>query len=307
MGETYSLNQQLAAMKMPLMLIETQIDASPRTSGHAMMHSHTFDELVVVLQGRGTHIVNDTESNISTGDVFFIQPGCLHSFSGLHHYRAVNIIFFRGKLNLPDDALRETSGYHALFELEPELRAGKGSAPTLTLDSRELALAQTFFNEIREEQTRKLPAWRYQASALFMELETLLVRCYEKINSRKSTALLQLSNMMLFLENHYHKKITLGEMAKTAGVSKRSLNRLCNEVLGISPKRHLLNFRLSKAKQILQKEKKAQISEVAFRVGFNDSNYFSKQYRKKYLRSPKDARQPEDNGPIIRRSWNAST
>ena len=49
-------------------------------------------------------------------------------------------------------------------------------------------------------------------------------------------------------------------------------------------------YRLKKADIWLRNDPKAKISEIAINCGFNDSNYFSKVYKKVYKISPKDAK-----------------
>jgi AraC-like DNA-binding protein/mannose-6-phosphate isomerase-like protein (cupin superfamily) len=252
------------------------------------MHSHYFEELVIVYDGSAVHLAGDQECVVSSGDVFFIPIGYSHGFLKLNDYKAINILFCREQLKLPDYDLMNLPGYYALFELEPELRAGKGSAPCLTLDSQALVQVRNIAEQIKLELSQQTSAYRYRALAIFMELEVLLLRCYEMIESHESASLLQLGTFMSFLEHNYHKKITVSEMAKAVKTSERTLNRLCHEAFGESPKHYLLNLRLSKAKQLLCREK-CRVSHVAFKVGFSDSNYFTKQYKKKYLCTPKNA------------------
>ena len=252
------------------------------------MHNHVFEELVIVCNGSAIHVTNNTECRVSSGDVFFIPVNYSHGFYEFDKYEAINIVFFRDRLNLPNADLKNLAAYYALFELEPELRAGRGSAPCLTLDSKELTQVKNIAEKIKKEQTVKKVAYQYRVLSLFMEMEVFLVRCYEKIESGESIILLRLGELINFLEHNYHKKMTSKDMAKIAKTSERTLHRLCCDMLGSPPKKYLLNLRLSKAKQILQKEK-VHISEVAFRVGFSDSNYFAKQYKKKFKCTPKES------------------
>jgi len=260
------------------------------------MHNHIFEELVIVCNGSAVHVTNDTECRVSSGDVFFIPVDYSHGFYGFDKYEAINIVFFRDRLNLPNADLEKLAAYYALFELEPELRAGRGSAPCLTLDSKELTMVKNIAEKIKKEQVMKKVAYQYRVLSLFMEIEVFLVRCYEKIESDESIVLLRLGKLMTFLEHNYHKKMTSKDMAKIAKTSERTLNRLCCDMLGSPPKKYLLDLRLSKAKQILQKEK-VRVAEVAFRVGFSDSNYFTKQYKKKFKCTPKESakRRPAKN------------
>ena len=61
------------------------------------------------------------------------------------------------------------------------------------------------------------------------------------------------------------------------------------KVTGYSPIDYLLHVRLAKAGELLLKTS-IPVSEIASDCGFNDSNYFSRQFRKTYGLSPRDYR-----------------
>ena len=61
------------------------------------------------------------------------------------------------------------------------------------------------------------------------------------------------------------------------------------KVTGFSPIDYLLQVRLSKAAELLLKTE-LPVSEIAQKCGFHDSNYFSRQFRKRYAAAPKNYR-----------------
>lgn len=58
------------------------------------LHNHAdFSELVFVLGGHATHIVNDEEYPIQKGDVFVINENTSHAYKDPRHFRICNIMF----------------------------------------------------------------------------------------------------------------------------------------------------------------------------------------------------------------------
>lgn len=75
------------------------------------------------------------------------------------------------------------------------------------------------------------------------------------------------------------------ELCKILAISRTSLHRKITQYSGKSISIYLREFRLKKAYELLQQEKK-MVSEVAYQVGFSDLAYFSKCFKSFYGISP---------------------
>jgi len=73
--------------------------------------------------------------------------------------------------------------------------------------------------------------------------------------------------------------------SKKLGVSSSQLYRKIKAVSGVSPNEFVRTFRLRQAAKMIQ-ETQLSISEIAYKVGFNDSLYFSKCFKKQFGQSP---------------------
>ena len=89
------------------------------------------------------------------------------------------------------------------------------------------------------------------------------------------------------LEKHiFDSSLQVGELPRLCGVSDTYFRRLFEERFGMTPKKYLLNSRLSQAKAILDSGEYDSIGGVAEAVGFEDGLYFSKAYKAKYGTPP---------------------
>jgi len=80
------------------------------------------------------------------------------------------------------------------------------------------------------------------------------------------------------METHYDQPFDIDEIAQKAGMSRRSFYRAFTDLTGKTPINYLLNLRIARAAHMLQTTDK-NVTETAFECGFEDSNYFSRQFR----------------------------
>jgi len=72
-------------------------------------------------------------------------------------------------------------------------------------------------------------------------------------------------------------------------MSESSLLSTFKEATGQSPIDYLIHLRIQRAAELLCRSVQS-ISEIAFAVGFEDSNYFSRQFRQTMHTSPREYR-----------------
>lgn len=80
---------------------------------------------------------------------------------------------------------------------------------------------------------------------------------------------------------------TLAGMAKSCGVTPRTLTRLFHAKLSMSPIRYLINIRLDYAAMWLRRGGQSYpIKEVAEKCGYRNVPFFSREFRRKFSMSP---------------------
>ena len=73
--------------------------------------------------------------------------------------------------------------------------------------------------------------------------------------------------------------------SKNIGVSTSQLYRKIKSITGYSPNEFIRTYRLKKAARMIR-ETNLNVSEIAYKVGFNDALYFSKCFKKQFGTSP---------------------
>ena len=87
-------------------------------------------------------------------------------------------------------------------------------------------------------------------------------------------------------ENLTDKKLDVSILANKAHMSSSHFHKKFKDTLGISPIDYINEERIKFSKQILSKENNIQISDAAFKSGFNSVSYFNRQFKKHELIKP---------------------
>lgn len=90
---------------------------------------------------------------------------------------------------------------------------------------------------------------------------------------------------MAYLHENYTQTISRREIAKHIGITEDHLTFCFRQELGVTPIEYLQRYRINQSKRLL-KESHQTITEIAMRVGFADSGYFSRIFRHETGMSP---------------------
>ncbi|MER9702573.1 GlxA family transcriptional regulator [Mesorhizobium sp. M0146] len=93
------------------------------------------------------------------------------------------------------------------------------------------------------------------------------------------------------MEANLTEPLLLDEVAVSAGLSRRQIERLFRRELGCSPSRYYLDLRLERA-HLLLISSRLPIVEIAMACGFVSASHFSKAYREAYGCAPHQSRSP---------------
>lgn len=241
-------------------------------------HYHDFSELVLVLEGRGTHRLGAESFPVSAGDVFVIQGRQVHSFGDRDGLVLLNVMYDPARLPLPVELLRRIPGYSALFLLEPRFRRTHAFSSRLRLDREALGVAEDLGTRIGAEAEDARPGHEAMLLSWLTSLIVFLSRSYHDNLTRESRSLLRLGRLISSLEQGYAEAWDLAKLAESAKLSRASLLRIFREATGKSPIAYLMELRIAAAKRLLLQSEKG-VTEIAFEVGFNDANYFARQFR----------------------------
>jgi AraC-like DNA-binding protein len=283
---------------MPKKLVLKRLDdgfpatvARHHLTNEVVTHFHEGTEMVVVHEGLAVHEVNGVSHSIRKGDVYMIGPGCSHGFKKLQDLVVYNLSFDPHLLDLFSQDLATLPGYQALFVITPRSNQNSPFSCHLRLTTSELSRLEGIIEKIAMQLKTKQPGFSALVKSYLGEIVTRLSQQYaRKDRTEEATPFLPIAQAASFMEGHFSEKIKLETLYRASGLSERHFTRLFKECFGISSIDYLLDVRLSKAANLLRQTEQF-ITDIALSVGFNDSNYFARMFKKKFGVTPKTFRE----------------
>ncbi len=238
-------------------------------------HAHDVDEIVIVTSGEGIHTLNGKQYEARRGDIFYVRAYDWHQFEnvrGLHLFNILCRCTERPQETiLPKYDYLKNSPKHWKLRLNILQKIEESMVPQLdlqcqTLDDASPCMISLLFTQILTY------LWHGRLPQLAVE---------KTMTPRK-----MMLDIISYLNDRYSEDHTLSDLARHHSMSERTLNRQFKEYTGLSPMHYLIELRLYKAIELLRKTH-IPITELAFKCGFNDSNYFSNAFKKKFGISPR--------------------
>ncbi|HTF94783.1 MAG TPA: helix-turn-helix domain-containing protein [Cellvibrio sp.] len=94
-----------------------------------------------------------------------------------------------------------------------------------------------------------------------------------------------ITQIQIWLQDNYYREILFPQIAERFGMSVRTLNRRFKNALGQTPLEYLQEIRINTAKDLL-KTSNLSISEIASKVGYEDTGYFTRLFKKHLSTTP---------------------
>lgn len=256
---------------------------------HIEPHSHEFAELVIVTGGKCLHVTGGESWELTAGDVFVISGSREHEYRQLDDLRLINILYQPEQLKMRIQDLSSVAGYHALFTLEPSSKIRQQAKGRLRLNTKELAQIMELTDRLDLELKAREPGFGFMAMATFMLIIGQLSRSYATSPSTDGKAMLRIGEALSHLERNIHGDIDMDELATIANMSRRSFLRVFQSATGTSPLAWVIGRRINRACNLLRQTDRP-VTDIAYDVGFNDSNYFTRQFTKATGVSPREYR-----------------
>ncbi len=255
------------------------------------LHQHPQLQLTVILQGKGQFLSGDYVGRFQAGDVFFLGENAPHVFRSDPEFfekdtelaSAGNTIFFDFQ------ALEKALG--ELDELQSLRKFEEFQGLCFQIQGQAAEEIRVIFNQFG--LTNGLQ--RFQLALQFLSLVDqagedlvrlneagLMLGLSEKDGSR-------MDRVMQFLLKNRFQKISLEETAAVANLSKEAFCRFFKLRTRNTYTQYLNQLRITEAQKQLQ-ETDLSISEIAYRVGFENLAYFNRSFKKICGVTPKEWR-----------------
>lgn len=200
--------------------------------------------------------IEDSAIRIIPGKVFWLQPGTRHSFSlapGVRECRVFYLRFFFGRKNP--------------WRLKPDWRMYDGDdlIPDLLTD-----MAQ---KNPDEDHTRT-----FLRSALGVIASGLFARGPDSKHAPGGLNRVQMREAVAFIQKNITRRFRIKELSSHLHLNADYFSRRFKESFGVSPREWIKRERIRAAAAYLM-ESSFTVTEIAYRLGYEDIYFFSRQFK----------------------------
>lgn len=266
------------------------IDIRPHTRfADFPKHKHNYIEIIYMIEGKTIHIIDDSEKVIlEKGDILFLNQHTYHKIlpAGKNDI-GINFIvlpeFFDVALSMIEEE-NELKNF-----LVDSLRQETATTSYLHFRVSEVLPIQNLIENmtwsILNKENNRGKINQTTMGLLFLQL----LNHTDKLQGSKKGYNGVIVNVLRYIEENY-RNATLGELAKQENQSIYQLSRLIKSHTGYTFKELLQIKRFNKAVQLLT-DTKLPIADIIVAVGYDNTSYFYRVFRKKYKISPKEYRE----------------
>lgn len=238
------------------------------------MHEHQhITEIVLVYDGAGIFMIDGKRYTAKTGDLIFYNSKSIHDEFGGNGSELYTYCI--GLSNLRLDKL--PPGKIIAPELSPILSCGDDYPIILDL-----------FRSIERES--RLPQGAETTAFLSFALITKICQLIKSHSSPKEEPKASPATMAReYIDRHYKENIKLADIAKSVHANTYYISHLFRSEIGLSPMKYVILRRMGEAQNLLINTQ-LTITEIATRVGYNNSNYFQNAFKSATGITPGDYR-----------------
>lgn len=259
------------------------------------VHWHDEVEIIYIEAGRLQVKIGDQEYEGEAGDIFFVNSRELHLMgaeeAGVSYYTLLfplTFISFQTVDELESELLAPLRNNQLLFPscIEDE-QIKRELYPVLK------RLTEINHHEWNEDIRRAdFVVQHLQTRILLLELIQYIYEKHLFVAAVSSRNLELQKEMLVYIQEHFREKITLGILAEKFHLSEKYVSRYFVESFRLPFSNYVMHLRLTEARKLLETTE-LPVTDVAFQAGFANVSYFIRLFKDTYGTSPQKYRRLE--------------
>lgn len=246
------------------------------------LHKHTFYEIIWIEEGKSIQVIDYKEYEIKPNSLFFISPGQLHHFEEWQPIKGGSIMF------TADFFLLNQNNKEKLFELSflDNFYANACVVPDKKSHQEITKIIELLVSEKKREDFSKSIC-----QSLLQVLLTQVQRCINKEKNETSTPkyLVLYKKFKNLLDENFDKGLTASDYASRLNITQHHLNHVVKQITNKTSSEVIRERSILEAKRLLTFTDDT-ITEIASKLLFFDSSYFSKIFKNETGKTPYEFR-----------------
>ncbi len=268
---------------MPEFLLHSDInDCAP--------HVHAFYEILWFQRGEGVHTVDFTDYEVKPGTIFFLTPGQVHHFDCKERYQGVSI-------KMCTDFMKDERDPGNL-PLKYDIFHAFDAPPYYIIDDDTATILGHLVEDMEREEHNSQAFGNIDMLKSLLRMFLINVLRHGCQGTGKRPDELKPSRLLFLqfrqaVEQNYRQMHTVQEYADRLNVATRTLNKCVNECSEHSPLT-LINDRIVLEAKRMVRYTGMMIKEIALELGFEDTSYFVKFFKRQTGYLPSDFREASE-------------
>lgn len=235
-------------------------------------HKHSCYELFFILDGEGTFHMDCQDYHINQQSLFLVSPGRIHGWEYMHKLKGY-LLKFDLSMFAPNSFLNHMSVFN--FDL-------------VHIEGNELAMIENTFLALEEEYNTSKSFKNCTISSLLQILLIYIQRTLpiEKVTYTTNDLFSRLTELM---QKNNYKIAQSACYAHKLKTSTKLLNSAVKEITGQNVGEYIRTKTILEAQRLLKYETMT-CNEIAYHLGFMDSAYFSRFFKREVGLAPKNFR-----------------
>jgi len=250
-------------------------------------HRYDFYSVIMVTEGEGTININNESYLLQPQTICLIAQNQMHSFEGLENIKG-SIFYF-----CQDFFVEEFSFIRLLnvFSYTSKM-TGNICNPCINLSSEEFVEINGLLGSIRKEYEKTVLT---ENSPVIIRslLNIILLRLSElydsRLNKQKKTESVLIHELSHLVDSYFIKEHNVGFYSAAFNISVKHMNEICHRYFNFGLKKILTDRLMQEARKLLLSTE-FSVSEISYKLNFEDNSYFNKVFSKQTGLTPKKFR-----------------
>ena len=253
-------------------------------SGDHSLHDPALTLLLVVTSGRArVRGPGGDESLVGAGSVLLVPRGQSLALRSVEELKVTRLCFDAERL------LPARAAFEPLGRVDAALANADSSATLLGVSPRHAGAISEALGRLEAELREPRLGHELLLRAQLLELLVVLARAEHTPAEDPQRHRPRLEQTLALIHERFSDALSLAALARHAGMSISRFSCVFREALGTSPLDYVAATRMREARRLLRAPGQS-IAEVAYAVGFQDSNYFSRSFKQHHGMSPREFR-----------------
>ncbi len=237
------------------------------------MHFHRHYEVYYLVSGKTKYFIGSEIFLLIPGDFVFIPKGEFHrtDSNGIESLERILINF--------DDSFIDPDYIGYLVELL--------SLKHIRIHESKLHVFHSIFKKMEDEEKTELAGCN-EMKKLYLEQMLIMISRYKRnsVKQELKGSYKIIQDAAMYIKENFSQNIDLDFLAQKYAMSSGHFSKLFKRVTGVKLTEYITVSRIMAAQEMLSSENK-NITEVAIACGFNDSNYFTRVFKRETGMTPK--------------------